>query len=181
MGVGGIGINAVQGAAASGAEHVVAVDPVPFKQETALKLGATSAFASIAEADEFVKSVTNGQGADSAIVTTGVITGQHIAEAFAAVRKAGVVVVTALGNASDVGIPVSLLELAMYEKQIRGALFGSSNPTADIPRQIDLYRNGRLKLDELVTSTYRLDQVAQGYVDMHAGTNIRGVVLFDQG
>jgi S-(hydroxymethyl)glutathione dehydrogenase/alcohol dehydrogenase len=180
MGVGGIGINAVQGAAAAGAEHVVAVDPVPFKRDSALKLGATSAFSSIAEADEFAKSVTNGQGADSAIVTTGVITGEHVADAFAAVRKAGVVVITALGNAAAVGIPVSLLELAMYEKQIRGALFGSSNPTADIPRQIDLYRHGRLKLDELITSTYRLDQIAQGYADMHAGMNIRGVVLFDQ-
>jgi S-(hydroxymethyl)glutathione dehydrogenase/alcohol dehydrogenase len=180
MGIGGIGINAVQGAAAAGALNVVAVDPVPFKQESARKLGATQAFSSIAEADEFAKSVTNGQGADAAIVTTGVIRGDHVAQAFASVRKAGIVVVTALGKAAEVGIPVSLLELAMYEKQIRGALFGSSNPTADIPAQIGLYRSGHLKLDELVTSTYRLDEVAKGYQDMHDGTNLRGVVVYDR-
>ena len=54
-----------------------------------------------------------------------------------------------------------------------------SNPRADIPRMLDLYNQGKLKLDELVTQTYTLDEVAQGYEDMHAGKNIRGVVVFD--
>ena len=178
MGVGGIGINAVQGAAHAGALHVIAVDPVAMKREAALGFGATETFASIAEADAFAKSVTDGQGADSAIVSVGVVTGEHVAQAFAAIRKAGTVVVVGVGNQLEMGIPVSLAELTLTQKRIQGSLFGACNANADIPRQIELYRQGKLKLDELVTTTYGLDEVAKGYEDMHAGTNIRGVLVF---
>jgi NDMA-dependent alcohol dehydrogenase len=179
MGVGGIGINAVQGAAAAGASHVIAVDPVPMKQAKARELGATHSVADIAEAEQLAKELTNGQGADSAIVTVGVVKGEHVAQAFAATRKAGTVVVTGLGNVFEVGIPISLAELTLYQKRIQGSLFGASSPSSDILRQARMYREGRLKLDELVTATYTLDEVARGYEDMHAGKNIRGVVLFD--
>lgn len=179
MGIGGIGINAVQGAAHAGASNVIAVDPVQFKREKAMELGATHAFEGIAEADEFAKSVTNGQGADSVIVTIGVVKGEHVGQAFAATRKAGTVVVTGLGDITEVGIPVSIGELTLFQKRIQGSVFGQSSPSSDILRQAQMYRDGKLKLDELVTTTYTLDQVAQGYEDMHAGKNIRGVVLFD--
>lgn len=178
MGVGGIGINAVQGAAHAGASNVVAVDPVALKREKAMELGATHAFADIAEADAFAKSVTNGQGADSVIVTIGVVKGEHVGQAFAATRKAGTVVVTGLGDITEVGIPVSIGELTLFQKRIQGSLFGASSPSSDILRQVQMYRDGKLKLDELVTRTYRLDEVAQGYEDMHAGKNIRGVIAF---
>jgi NDMA-dependent alcohol dehydrogenase len=179
MGTGGIGINAVQGAAFAGASNVIAVDPVEMKREAALRLGATHAFADIAEAAELARSLTDGQGADSAIVTVGVVRGEHVAQAFSAIRKAGTVVVTSAGNWTETGIPVSLLELTMYQKRIQGSLFGECSPTWDILRQAQMYRDGRLKLDELITATYTLDEVAKGYEDMHAGRNIRGVVLFD--
>src|SRR5204863_5932583 len=80
MGIGGIGINAVQGAAHAGASNIIAVDPVAFKRESALKLGATHAVADMAEATELARSMTNGQGADSAIVTVGVVTGRHLGQ-----------------------------------------------------------------------------------------------------
>ncbi len=179
MGVGGIGINAVQGAAAAGASNVIAVDPVPFKREKALQLGATHAFADIGEATEVAKGFTNGQGADSVIVTVGVVKGEHVGQAFAATRKAGTVVVTGLGDITEVGIPVSIGELTLFQKRIQGSLFGQSSPSSDILRQAQMYRDGKLKLDELVTRTYTLDEVAQGYEDMHAGNNLRGVVVFD--
>ena len=70
-------------------------------------------------------------------------------------------------------------ELTLFEKKIKGSLFGSSNPRADIPKMLDLYNHGHLKLDELITKRYTLDEVAQGYEDMHAGKNIRGVLVFD--
>src|SRR5204863_5345999 len=73
MGIGGIGINAVQGAAHAGASHVIAVDPIEFKRETAQAMGATHIFSNMDEATDFARSVTNGQGADSAIVTVGVL------------------------------------------------------------------------------------------------------------
>lgn len=178
MGIGGIGINSVQGAAHAGASHVIAVDPVEFKREQAKLFGATETFADIAEAADFARSVTDGQGADSAIVTIGVVTGEHIGQAFSAIRKAGTVVVTGLGNAGDVGVPISPMELTLFQKRLQGSLFGASSPTRDIPRQITMYREGVLKLDELITQTYTLDQVAQGYEDMHAGKNIRGVIVY---
>jgi NDMA-dependent alcohol dehydrogenase len=178
MGVGGIGINAVQGAAHAGATHVIAVDPVAFKREKALEFGATDTFADIAEANAFAKSVTNGQGADSAIVTVGVIKGEHVGQAVSAIRKAGTVVVTGLGDLMDVGVPISLAEITLFQKRIQGSLFGASSPSWDILNQVQMYKDGRLKLDELVTTEYALDEVAQGYEDMHAGKNIRGLIRY---
>jgi S-(hydroxymethyl)glutathione dehydrogenase/alcohol dehydrogenase len=180
MGVGGIGINAVQGAAHAGATAVVAVDPIELKRETALSLGATHAFPSMAEAEELVKSLTDGQGADSAVVAVGLVNGEHIAEAVRIIRKAGTVVVTGLSESNDTtGIPVNPRELTLMQKRIQGSIFGQCNPMSDVPRQIQMYRSGQLKLDELITRTYSLDEVAVGYADMHAGRNVRGVILFD--
>ncbi|KAB2812593.1 NDMA-dependent alcohol dehydrogenase [Pimelobacter simplex] len=179
MGIGGIGINAVQGAVHAGATTVIAVDPVEFKREEAKRFGATHAFATMDEAAEIARQHTNGQGADSAIVTVGVVKGEHVGAAFGAIRKGGTAVVTGLGNNADVGAPISLTELTLYQKRIQGSLFGECNPTADIPALLDLYRAGMLKLDEIVTRTYTLDEIGQGYEDMHAGRNLRGVVLFD--
>src|SRR3954449_12502262 len=179
MGIGGIGINAVQGAAHAGASNIIAVDPVAFKREKAQELGATHAFESMEEATELAKQFTNGQGADSAIVTVGVIKGEHVGQAMASIRKAGTVVVTGLGDITDVGVPISLADITLFQKRLQGALFGASNPNWDILRQLQLYREGVLKLDELVTKTYTLDEVAQGYQDMHDGKNIRGVIKYD--
>lgn len=178
QGIGGLGINAVQGAAHAGASRIIAVDPVEFKRSSALQFGATHAVAGMDEATELARSFTNGQGADSAIVTVGVTTGEHIAQAFSAIRKAGTCVVTGLGSMTDVGIPISPMELTLYQKRLQGSLYGSCAPTSDIPWMIDLYLAGKLKLDELVTNTYSLDQINQGFADMHAGKNLRGVIRF---
>jgi S-(hydroxymethyl)glutathione dehydrogenase/alcohol dehydrogenase len=68
--------------------------------------------------------------------------------------------------------------LTLYEKQIRGALYGSSNAAHDIPRLVELYNAGHLKLDELITREYTLDQINEGYADMRSGRNIRGLIRF---
>jgi NDMA-dependent alcohol dehydrogenase len=179
IGVGGIGINAVQGAKHAGASRIIAVDPVAFKREKALELGATDAFETVEEAAELARSLTNGQGADSAVVCPGVIKGEHVGQAFSAIRKAGTVAVTGVGNIAEANLPVSLFELAMFQKRIQGVLFGMLSPSKDVPRLIGLYKTGQLKLTELITREYRLDEVNQGYEDMHAGLNIRGVIRFD--
>jgi len=180
MGTGGVGINAVQGAAQAGAGEVVAVDPVEFKRNLATQFGATQIFSAMPEAEEFVKSVTNGQGADSAIVTVGVVKGEHIAQAIRAIRKGGTVVVTSMSDVDDNdGIPINSRELTVMQKRLQGALFGQCNPRDDVPRQIEMYRRGQLKLDELITRTYTLDQVNDALEDMNAGKNIRGVIRFD--
>jgi NDMA-dependent alcohol dehydrogenase len=178
IGVGGIGSNAVQGAAYTGAGNVIAVDPVELKRTNALTLGATHAVASIEEGAELARELTGGLGADSAIVTIGVVTGKHVGEATRAVRKAGTVVVTGVANAAETGADVSLFELTLFQKRIQGSLFGGCSPSVDIPWLLDLYRSGDLKLDELITSKYGLDEINQGYADMEAGNNIRGVITY---
>ena len=179
MGVGGIGINAVQGAAHAGASHVIAVDPVAFKREKAMELGATESFASIEEAADFARSVTNGQGADKALVTVGVLKGEHVAQAFDAIGKGGRVVITGLGDLTDVGIPINPSMLALFTKEIRGALFGDQNPSSDMLKMLRLYQEGNIKLDELITKRYKLDEINQGYDDLHEGKNLRGVIVYD--
>lgn len=179
MGVGGIGINSVQGARHAGASRIIAVDPVALKRETALELGATDAVETMGEAARLAQELTNGQGADSAIVTVGVLKGEHIGQAFDAVRKGGTVAVVGIGPVSDMNIPVSPFILTLFQKRIQGVLYGSLSPGKDILRLLSMYQAGQLKLKELITRTYTLDQINEGYADMHAGRNIRGVITFD--
>lgn len=180
MGVGGVGINAVQGAALAGASAVIAVDPLPFKRDVAAKLGATHGFAHIDEAAEFARSITDGQGANSAIVTIDVVTGEHVSQAFDAIGKGGTVVVTGMASGKSApGIPVSILSLASYEKRIQGCLYGMGSPAVEILREVDLYQAGLLKLDELVTTRYKLGDLNTAVDDLLAGKNIRGVIVHE--
>ena len=178
VGIGGIGINAVQAAVALGAEYVVAVDPVAFKRDKALEFGASHAVASSQEAAELVTELTRGRMAQVCVNTMGVGDGAQIGASLGLVGKRGRVVVTNLHPAAETQVTMSALELTTYEKQVRGSLFGSSNPRADIPRMLELYRSGKLKLEELVTRTYSLDEVNVGYDDMRNGRNLRGVITF---
>lgn len=178
IGAGGIGMNAIQGARIAGALTIVAVDPVEFKREQAGGFGATHAVATIDEAWSLVSDLTRGKLADVCILTTGVAEAAYTAEALSLVGKRGRVVVTAIGHPEDTSMSGSLLELTLYEKQIRGALYGSSNAAHDIPRLVELYNAGHLKLDELITREYTLDQINEGYADMRSGRNIRGLIRF---
>ncbi|MGO8864746.1 MAG: NDMA-dependent alcohol dehydrogenase [Acidimicrobiales bacterium] len=177
MGTGGIGMNAVQGAAHAGASVVIAVDPVEMKRSASLEFGATHAVASMDEATSIARSFTNGQGADSCIVCVGITKGEHIAQAVDSIRKAGTVVMTGLPRAADdVALPISLRHLVLFQKRLQGSLFGASSPSRDIPALLELYRQGRLKLAELITRRYALEDINRGYEDMRAGHNLRGII-----
>ena len=178
-GIGGIGINTVQGAALAGARNVVAIDPLPNKREMAEKLGATHSCETAEEAHELIQQLTNGVGADKAIVTVGVVDSAVVSSAFDAIRKGGTVVVTGLADPAKTTIQISGAMLTLFEKTIKGSLFGSGDPFHDIPKMVELYQSGDLKLDELITKTYTLDEVNQGYDDLVAGKNIRGVIKYD--
>ena len=179
-GVGGIGINAIQGARHAGAKNVVAVDPVAFKREKAEELGATASAATAEEAQQLVwERLAPGVGADHAIVTAGVVDETIVENAFNMVRKGGQVTVTGLAHQERKTVQVPGSVLTLFEKRIVGSLFGSCNPVNDIPRLLGLYRSGDLKLDELVTRRYRLDEINQGYADMLEGRNIRGVIVHE--
>ena len=178
IGLGGIGMNAVQGAAMAGARHVVAVDPVDWKRDKAAIFGATHAAASIEEATATIGEITWGTGADKAILTTGVATGDLIGPMMAMVAKGGRAVVTAVAPMAQEDVKLNLFDLAMQRKELVGCIFGNANPRRDMPRLLRLYQDGRLKLDELVTNTYGLDELNRGYQDMRDGKNIRGMIMY---
>jgi NDMA-dependent alcohol dehydrogenase len=179
MGTGGIGMNAVQGAAAAGATVVIGVDPVEMKRKASLEFGATHGVATMEEATEIARSFTNGQGADSCIVCVGVTTGEQVGQAVESIRKAGTCVLTGLPRAEDDNsLPVSLRHLVLFQKRLQGSLFGASSPSKDIPALLELYRQGRLKLDELITQRYTLETLNQGFLDMREGRNLRGIVSY---
>ena len=180
VGCGGIGANAVQGAAMAGARVVAAIDPVAFKREQAMEFGATHAFASMAEAQEKLSEVTWDRGYDKVIMTMGTGDGASLGEGFNLGGKRAKIVVTNLHSTAEGTINIPAIMLTMMEKQVIGSLFGSANIRKDIPRLFELYLMGKLKIDELITKTYTLDQINEGYDAMRNGENIRGVILFDQ-
>ncbi len=179
IGIGGVGINAIQGAAAAGAGLVVAIDPVAFKRDSALKLGATHAFATVEEAAGPLGEATYGRMAEKVIITIGRTEGHHVLGAQALVGKGGRIVVTGMGDFADIDVKLNLAMFTLLQQDLQGAIFGGSNPRADIPRLLKLYEMGLLKLDELITQTYRLEDINQGYADMRDGKNLRGVILYD--
>ncbi|MBD0860478.1 NDMA-dependent alcohol dehydrogenase [Gordonia sp. zg691] len=180
FGVGGVGMNAVQGAKFAGATQIVAVDPVASKREKALEFGATHTATDADEALAIVEDITNGRLADRAIFTVGVGDGKLIQGMNALVRKGGVMVCTSAAPALQTEISINLLELTMSGKRFQGALFGSCAPRNDIPMLLDLYMRGDLKLDELVTTRYKLEDINQAVADLREGKNIRGLIVYDE-
>jgi alcohol dehydrogenase (nicotinoprotein) len=179
FGIGGVGINAVQGAHLAGARYVVAVDPVEFKREKALELGATHAAPDAATARDLVAELTAGRLADQAIVTVGELTGEVVRQAVDIIGKGGVTMLTSVGNFAEMRMDMSAGPLIGPQRTLKGALMGGVNPLYDIPRLIGLYRAGRLKLSELITRRYRLDQINEGFQDMLEGKNIRGLLVHE--
>jgi NDMA-dependent alcohol dehydrogenase len=177
LGCGGIGMNAVQGAALAGARMVIAVDVVDFKLEKAKEFGATHTInAKNEDVVQIVKDLTWGMGIDYAFEA--IATPATIGQAYACLGKNGTVVVIGLTPATAESIPVPPLDLVLFQKSIMGTLYGDSQPRNDIPNLLAMYHAGKVKLDELVTRTYTLDQINEAYADMLAGKNIRGVIEF---
>jgi NDMA-dependent alcohol dehydrogenase len=179
FGIGGIGANAVQGASHAGATNIIAVDPLASKREFAQDMGATHSVDNGTAAGELAQELTHGVGADVAIVTVDVVSEPVVQEATAAIRKGGTVVLTGLAHPEALTVHLSGTDITLYRKQIKGSLFGDCNPTQDIKKMLALYRSGKLKLDELVTKQYKLEDINQGYADLDSGQNIRGVVIHE--
>lgn len=176
IGVGGIGSNAVQGARLSGAERIFAIDPVELKREKAQQFGATHTIASVDEAFGAIQEETWGRMCDKVICCIGVGDGSLMPQIMALCAKGGRVVITNVHPHGETKVDLSLIDLTLMEKQIVGTIFGSANPRYDIPKLLELYRQGQLDLDALITRTYPLAEINQGYDDMLEGRNIRGVI-----
>ena len=180
FGAGGVGSNAIQGARYAGAKNVVVVDPVPFKREKAVEFGATHTFESAEGAHQAVNEMTWGQMAEHAICTVGVLTAEVVSAATDIVGKDGRVTITSVGRSGDTQIALAANgSVVGWQRRIQGHVFGMCNPLYDIPRLLRLYDDGQLKLDELITQRYSLDEINRGYDDLLNGKNIRGVIMHE--
>jgi alcohol dehydrogenase/S-(hydroxymethyl)glutathione dehydrogenase/alcohol dehydrogenase len=178
VGCGGDGINVVQGAKLCGATTIIAADIVPRKLDWARQFGATHGVNADGEAlTKAVQDLTGGIGVDHAFVC--IDPPATLLPAFRATAKGGNVIVTALTPANVTEIKIPPLELFVTQKAVMAAVYGFASPRLQIPELLKLYRSGTLKLRELITKTYRLNEINQGYADLEAGHNLRGVVLFE--
>ncbi|MEQ9487599.1 MAG: Zn-dependent alcohol dehydrogenase [Alphaproteobacteria bacterium] len=177
IGTGGVGLNSIQGARLAGARTIVAMDLVESKRKTALDFGATHAVdPSANDAKEQVLAATDGRGADYVFVTVGATRAYQQSISFLAPGGSVVYVgMPAVGETID----IEPLNIAGYGQSIRGSLMGSTHVQQDIPALADLYRQGRLKLDELVSNTYPLDRINEAIAEVKKGEVLRNVIVFD--
>ena len=178
VGAGGVGINAVQGARAAGANNVIAVDPVDFKRDTAKFFGATDTSPSIEEAFPLVQELTKGVMAERVVLTPSVLPADMLVSALMLTSKGGTCLMAAIPKLEVSMVPLVLVDLIQSCKTLKGLIYGGMNPRASMPMLLSMYRKGNLKLDELVTRRYRLDQLNDAITDMREGRNIRGVIEF---
>ncbi len=176
FGTGGVGLNVVQGAAIAGAEKIIAVDLLDNKLEFARKFGATHAVnASTGEPVERIRALTGGRGVDYAFEVVGLP--KTVRQAYDSLAKRGMAIAVGVSpTTSEVSVP--LLPLVFEERVLTGSIYGSAVPKVDIPRLIDLYRAGKLKLDELLTRSYPLTQINAAYEALERGEVARSVVTF---
>jgi NDMA-dependent alcohol dehydrogenase len=178
IGTGGVGMNALQGASAAGATHIVAVDPVEFKRDSAKLFGATHTSPSIEQAIPLVQELTRGVMAERVVLSPSVLCPEMLAPALMLVSKGGTCLLTAIPKCEVNTVPLVLADIIQSCKHLKGLLYGGMNPRASMPMLLSMYRSGQLKLDELVTQRYRLDRINDAITDMREGRNIRGIIEF---
>ncbi len=176
IGTGGVGLNAVQGAAFSGARPVIAIDLSAAKLETAKAFGASHVISPAADdVPAAVKDLSEGRGADFVIVTVGSV--KAIAQGLELLCKAGTLVIVGM-PALGATVGFDPLNLADRSQRILGSKMGSSQPRLEIPRLVEHYREGRLKLDELISGRYPLEQINAAIASVNGGEVLRNVIVF---
>jgi S-(hydroxymethyl)glutathione dehydrogenase / alcohol dehydrogenase len=178
VGVGGVGMSALQGAVNAGARYVFVIEPVEWKRDTALKFGATHVYPDIDAALIGIPEVTAGLMARKVIVTVGEVKGADVDKWMSITAKGGTCVLTAIGSLLDTEVTLNLSMLTLMQKNLQGTIFGGGNPQYDIPQLLSMYQAGKLNLDDLVTRQYPLEQINDGYQDMLSGKNIRGIIRY---
>jgi NDMA-dependent alcohol dehydrogenase len=176
FGCGGVGLNVIQGAAIAGAERILAIDAMPAKLDLARKFGATDTLLAAPGEDptKEIKKMTGG-GPDYAFECVGA--GALAELAYKAIRRGGKAVIVGVARPAEAA-SFRPMTMVFEEKTLQGSYFGSSVPRVDFPRMLQLYMAGRLKLDELITRRYRIDEAPQAFADLEAGRNARGVIVF---
>lgn len=176
IGTGGVGLNSIQGALLSGASKIIAIDLLDHKLEAARKFGATHTInARNEDVLATVLSLTENRGVDYAFVTVG--SSRAIVQASNLVRKGGTTVIVGMPSNSDAEVPLNSHTLTTG-RNVMGSNMGSTRPSVDIPHLVELYQQGRLKLDELITKTYPLEEINEAIESMERGEALRNVIVF---
>ena len=179
LGTGGVGLNVIQAAKVAKAGKIIAVDINPQRLEMAQKFGATHMLLADSQdkgligASNAVKKLTGGRGADFAFECTAVP--ELGAAPLAMIRNAGTAVQVS-GIEQEITIDMNLFE---WDKVYINPLYGKCNPQVDFPRIVDYYEKGELMLEEMITRTYKLDQLQNAFDDLLQGKNAKGVIIFD--
>lgn len=171
-GLGGVGLSALMGAIAGGAQPVVAIDPMPEKRALALELGAVAALHPAEGQDAIVAAL----GAQPDLVVETVGKAAVLADAYALARRGGRIVTVGLPNPAEM-LSIPAVSLVGDGKTLMGSYMGSAIPARDIPRYIALWRAGRLPVDRLLTSVSPLGEINALFDKLHSGEAIRQVVI----
>lgn len=176
IGAGGVGLNAVQGAAISGARRVIALDVVEAKLEAARRFGATHGLrATGTDVVEEVRALTGGRGADHVLVTVGSRPACLLGLRMTA--PAGTLVLVGMPP-SGVMLDFDISDMAGNGLRILGSKMGGARIRRDIPMLVDLYQQGRLKLDELISGRYPLERINEAMESARSGAALRNVITF---
>ena len=177
IGAGGVGQNSIQGAALAGAQPIIAIDLLDNKLQAARSFGATHTINAVAtETPEIkVRDLTAGRGADYVFVAVG--SEAAITQGLKMMRRGGTLVVVGMPP-SGAMVSFEGVDLAYNEYRIVGSNMGSTRLQVDVPYLVELYRNGRLKLDELITARYPLDQINEAIAAVKRGEALRNVIFF---
>jgi S-(hydroxymethyl)glutathione dehydrogenase/alcohol dehydrogenase len=174
VGAGGVGLNVVQGAVLASCERIIAMDTRKKPLDLARAFGATHVLDASAEnLAESVRDLTYGRGADFVFDTVGAP--RTLTLALASARKGGTVVLTGLSR-TDAIASIPVFPFVMQEKRLIGSLYGSGQPMTDIPKLVALYQEDKLKLLELVSRTYRLNNVNEALSALSSGEGARGII-----
>jgi S-(hydroxymethyl)glutathione dehydrogenase/alcohol dehydrogenase len=176
IGCGGIGLNVIQGAALAGAERIIAVDVLENKLAYAREFGATDIIdASSGDTAARVRDLTDG-GADYAFEAIG--NSRTILQAYESTRLGGVTTIVGMAPEDD-QVTINALSIPRTEKVIMGSWYGSARPWVDLPKMVDLYLSGRIKIDPLISRTYRLEEINPAYDALEKGEVARSILMFD--
>lgn len=177
IGIGGVGLNVIQGAMACGAARVIAIDLDQTKLDTAVKFGATDFVINDSTLNDRILDLTDGVGVDICFEVVG--SEVTAAQALSITRRGGQTCIVGMASL-DAELNVSLaVEMQVNQKKILGCNTGAGNPKKDIPDFIDWMKSGRLKIAELISSRYPLEDINQAMESLSAGSETRAVVVYD--
>ncbi|MFQ6021771.1 MAG: Zn-dependent alcohol dehydrogenase [Acidiferrobacterales bacterium] len=176
IGTGGVGLNSVQGAVLCGAHPIIAIDLLNSKLEAAKAFGATHTVNLTEEnAEATVYSLTQGRGADYVFVTVG--SAKAIEQSMGLLRRAGTLVIVGMPP-SGVKAEIEAVDFAFNSQRVLGSKMGSTRLRVDVPKLVELYEQGWLKLDELITGRYRLEEINEAIAAVNRSEALRNVIVF---